>query len=322
MSKRVIVDCDTGIDDAIALLLCFRHLDVVGITTVAGNVALANTQRNTRYVTELAGRQDIPVYAGCDRPLLVPLETAAAVHGAGGLGDIEIPQPAKQLEELHAVDYLIRTYADSANRDITLVTIGPLTNVALALLREPRLAEWIPEIMCMGGSLTYGNHTPAAEFNVYADPEAAKIVFEAGIPLRMVGLNLTRQNAMTMQDVETLRDIGNAPAAFAARLLDYVVRQDGRGCLCDACAVMWLIEPSVITKSLPLHVVVETRGEFTRGMTLCDYRHLIGSDPARDIEHAPQYTAHGAPPNVTVALEMDLAAFNKVLFDTMNSYTQ
>ena len=135
MPKRVIVDCDTGIDDAIALLLCFRHLDVVGITTVAGNVALANTQRNTRYVTELAGRQDIPVYAGCDRPLLVPLETAAAVHGAGGLGDIEIPQPTKQLEELHAVDYLIRTYADSANRDITLVTIGPLTNVAVALLR-------------------------------------------------------------------------------------------------------------------------------------------------------------------------------------------
>ena len=322
MPKRVIIDCDTGIDDAIALLLCFRHLDVVGITTVAGNVALANTQRNTRYVTELAGRQDIPVYAGCDRPLLVPLETAAAVHGAGGLGDIEIPQPTKQLEELHAVDYLIRTYADSVNRDITLVTIGPLTNVAVALLREPRLAEWIPEIVCMGGSLTYGNHTPAAEFNVYADPEAAKVVFEAGIPLRMVGLNLTRQNAMTAQDVETLRDMGNAPAAFAARLLDYVVRQDGRGCLCDACAVMWLIEPSVITKSLPLHVVVETKGEFTRGMTLCDYRHLIGSDPVRDIEHVPQYAAHGAPPNVTVALEMDLAAFNKVLFDTMNSYTQ
>ncbi len=322
MPKRVIIDCDTGIDDAIALLLCFRHLDVVGITTVAGNVALANTQRNTRYVTELAGRQDIPVYAGCDRPLLVPLETAAAVHGAGGLGDIEIPQPTKQLEELHAVDYLIRTYADSVNRDITLVTIGPLTNVAVALLREPRLAEWIPEIVCMGGSLTYGNHTPAAEFNVYADPEAAKVVFEAGIPLRMVGLNLTRQNAMTAQDVETLRDMGNAPAAFAARLLDYVVRQDGRGCLCDACAVMWLIEPSVIMKSLPLHVVVETKGEFTRGMTLCDYRHLIGSDAARDIEHVPQYTAHGAPPNVTVALEMDLAAFNKVLFDTMNSYTQ
>ena len=322
MSKRVILDCDTGIDDAIALLLCFRHLDVVGITTVAGNVALANTQRNTRYVTELAGRQDIPVYAGCDRPLLVPLETADAVHGAGGLGDIEIPQPTKQLEELHAVDYLIRTYADSANRDITLVTIGPLTNVALALLREPRLAQWVPEIVCMGGSLTYGNHTPAAEFNIYADPEAAKIVFEAGIPLRMVGLNLTRQNAMTAQDVETLRGMGNAPAAFAARLLDYVVRQDGRGCLCDACAVMWLIEPSIITKSLPLHVVVETKGEFTRGMTLCDYRNLIGSDPARDIEHMPQYTAHGAPPNVTVALEMDLVAFNKVLFDTMNSYTQ
>lgn len=320
--RKVIIDCDTGVDDALALVLCLKNLEVVGITTVGGNVGLANTQRNTRYVTEVTGYPQVPVFAGYDRPMLVPLQDASYVHGAGGLGHIQVPEPEKPLEKQHAVDFLIETFM--TREDVSLITLGPLTNIAHALLKEPRLAGRIPEILTMGGSLTSGNATPAAEFNIFVDPEAAKIVFESGIPIRMVGLNLTRQQEARAPLYEKVKAIDNPVARFVSQLF-----VDGEGKVrnsnfCDACAVMWLVASDVITKSAPLHVVIETKGEFTRGMTLCDARPYQGTDPLRDVEHTWQREPlpKGLEPNVEVALELDQAAFDRALLDTLNRYSK
>lgn len=321
--RKVIIDCDTGVDDALALVLCLKNLEVVGITTVGGNVGLASTQRNTRYVTEVTGYTHVPVFAGCDRPMLEPLRDASYVHGAGGLGPIEVPEPKKPLESRHGVDYLIETYM--AHDDITLITLGPLTNVAHALLREPRLAGRIPEILCMGGSATFGNATPAAEFNIYTDPEAAKIVFESGIPIRMVGLNLTREQRVTPALMAAAEAIDNDVARMVARLCGHVLdRSGGTGSFCDACAVMWLVEPAVITKSLKFHVTVETRGEFTRGMTVCDTRPYAGAAPGVDIDRQWQSepSLPGKAPNVEVAMDLDQEKFNEVLLDTLRRYSE
>ncbi|MCI8474412.1 MAG: nucleoside hydrolase [Oscillospiraceae bacterium] len=320
--RKVIIDCDTGVDDALALLLCLKNLDVVGITTVGGNVRLENTQRNTRYVTEVAGRIDVPVYAGYARPLLVPLQDASYVHGVNGLGSVQVPEPSKPLEKQHAVDFLIETFM--AREDVSLITLGPLTNIAHALLKEPRLAQRIPEILTMGGSTTWGNATPAAEFNIFVDPEAAKLVFESGIPIRMVGLNLTRQQRASQEVLDQIQAMDSPAARLAAQLF---LRQDGKvgqNNFCDACAVMWWIDPGVITKSAMMHVVVETQGEYTRGMTLCDGRGFQANRREVDMEHEKLYEPlpKGLEPNVEVALELDQARFSQVLLDTMRRYSE
>ena len=319
--RKVIIDCDTGVDDALALLLCLKRLEVVGITTVGGNVGLENTQRNTRYVTEVAGRTDVPVFAGYARPMLVPLRDASYVHGAGGLGDIQVPEPRKPLEKQHAVDFIIETFM--RREDVSLITLGPLTNVAHALLKEPRLARRIPEILIMGGSTTNGNATPAAEFNIFVDPEAARLVFESGIPIRMVGLNLCRQQVATAELRDKVRAIGNPAAQFAALLFGNREGKPGRDNFCDACAVMWMIDPDVITRSARMHVAVETKGEFTRGMTLCDTRGFRSDRPQADIEHQHLYEPlpKGEEPNVEVALELDAARFDQVLLETLALYS-
>lgn len=319
--RKVVIDCDTGVDDAMALLLCFQHLDVVGITTVGGNVGLENVQRNTRYVAELAGRTDVPVFAGYAQPMLVPLQDASYVHGAGGLGSVQVPEPRKPLEKQHAVDFLIETFMREDN--VTLITLGPLTNVAHALLREPRLKGRIPQILTMGGSTTYGNATPAAEFNIFVDPEAAKLVFESGIPIKMVGLNLCRQQVTTPETTEQVRAIGNPVSDLVARLCLDRNGQPGRNNFCDACAVMWLCAPEVITKSARMHVAVETRGEFTRGMTLCDTRPFRTEAPLADLAHEKTCDPlpAGERPNVEVALELDQEAFTRVLLTTLKMYS-
>jgi len=256
--RKVIIDCDPGIDDMFALILCIRHLDVRGIVAVGGNTGLEYTQRNARFATELTGRPDIPVYAGYDMPMLNQLVRAIEVHGSGGIGDIEIREPEKKLEKEHGADFLIRTFME--NDDISLITLGPLTNVAQAILKEPELKKRIPEILCMGGSATSGNATPAAEFNILVDPEAAKIVFESGIPIKMAGLNLTRQNHMDMADVEQLRAIGGTVGDFAADILEFSVKNSDFTSICDACAVAWWVDDRVITKSIRTQVDVETKG--------------------------------------------------------------
>ncbi len=316
--RKVVIDCDPGIDDCFALMMCIKHLDVQGIVAVGGNTGLKYTERNARYMTELTGRPDIPVYAGYDMPMINKPVRATEVHGSGGLGTVSIEEPKKQLEKQHGVDYLVDTFMN--HDDITLITLGPLTNVAQALLKEPELKKRIPEILCMGGSALAGNATSAAEFNIYVDPEAAKIVFESGIPIRMVGLNVTRQNGMTPEDVELLKNIHNPVADFAAQIMAFTAGHYGRTSLCDACAVSWLVDPAIITKSAKVHVDVETKGEFTRGMTVCDWREYMGKNPKEDIVHEKQFSQWNPVPNVEVALEFDEKRFRQVLFDTLASY--
>lgn len=318
--RRVIIDCDPGIDDCFALMLCIKHLQVQAITAVGGNTGLVYTERNARYMTELCGRADIPVFAGYDLPILNRPVRATEVHGSGGLGAIQIPEPKKQLEAMHGVDYLVQAFMEQEG--LSLITLGPLTNVAQAILKEPRLKQRIPEILCMGGSAFSGNATAAAEFNIYADPEAAKIVFESRIPIKMVGLNLCRQNRMEPADVAALEEIGGPVGRFAAQLLSFSAGKAGRASLCDACAVSWWIDPEIITKSLSVHVDVELHGEFTRGMTVCDWRNYMGKVPGEEIARRQQSSRSKAVPNVQIAMEFDEKRFRKLLFDTMRSYAE
>lgn len=316
--KKVVIDCDPGIDDSFALLLAMKHLNILGITAVGGNTGLVYTARNARFLAELAGRSDIPIYAGYDIPLLAKTKRAEEVHGSGGLGNVKIGEIKKTLEDEHAVDYLIRIFTEQ--KEVTLVTLGPLTNVAHALLKEPDLKNRISEIVCMGGSVTCGNYNAYAEFNIYADPEAAKIVFESGIPIKMVGLNLCRQNSMTEQDVQQMREIHNPVAKFAAEILEFSVSGNRQAELCDACTVAWLIDPEIIPCSLPMHVDIETRGDFTRGMTVCDFRNYISTDPKEDIGRKQVFAVSDKPANVTAAMEFERERFLNLLFETFKSY--
>lgn len=315
--NKIVIDCDPGIDDAFAILLALKHLDVVGITAVGGNTCLDNTSRNARYLVELAGRSDIPVCAGYDKPMFSELKRAEEVHGSRGMGNVVIAEPQKQLEKQHAVDFLIDIFMNHS--DVALLTIGPLTNVAQALLKEPELKKHIPEIICMGGSVTAGNQTPAAEFNIYVDPEAAKIVFEAGIPIKMAGLNLCRQSCMNQEDVEMLRRHRNKAADFAAEILEYSINR-GNTQLCDALAAAWMIDPRIVTFALPMQVSVETKGEFTRGMTVCDYREYMGVRPAVDLDRKSRESVPAAGKNVLAAKELEQELFKKLLRETFADY--
>ena len=317
-NKKVWIDCDPGIDDSFALLLAMKHLEVAGITTVGGNTGLEHTFRNARYVAELAGYGEIPVYAGYDLPMFGKPERAEYVHGSSGLGKIIVPELKSPQQTMYAVDALIEAFRSRTG--MRLVALGPLTNVAQALLKEPELKQWIPELVIMGGSVTHGNYNACAEFNIAVDPEAAKIVFESGIPIRMAGLNLCRQNSMTDNEVEQLKALPGAVAEFAADLLAYSVGQDRQAQLCDACTVAWLIDPAVITCALPMHVDVETKGEFTRGMTVCDYREYIGTVPREDIGREISYPVETGRENALVAMEFDQERFKELLFQTIKSY--
>ena len=196
MSARpLIIDCDPGQDDAVALLLALAspdEFDLIGITAVAGNVPLALTESNARRIRDLAGRPEVPVYAGCSRPLVREPETAEYIHGPTGIDGADLPEPSRPAEAAHAVDYLVDTLA-AATEPVTLATLGPLTNVALAIVKDPAILANVREIVTMGGAIGLGNVTPAAEFNIHADPHAAHVVFEAGVPLTMIGLDVTHQ---------------------------------------------------------------------------------------------------------------------------------
>ncbi len=316
--RRVVIDCDPGVDDAVALIMAMKHLEVLGICAVGGNTGLSNTLRNALFITELAERSDIPVYAGYDYPMFSKPERAEYVHGKGGLGNIEVGELTKKSENAHAVDFIIDTFMN--NKDVCLITLGPLTNVAQAILKEPRLSERIPEILCMGGSVTAGNYSAAAEFNIYADPEAAKIVFESGIKIKLVGLNLCRQNSVTESDVEEIRKVGNKVADFVADTLKFSLGIGIQVEVCDACAVSWYVNDKIITKSLPMHVDVETKGEFTRGMTVCDYRNYICTEPTVDIGRTKLLDYKNEKENCEVAMEFDRELFMRTLIETLRMY--
>ncbi|WP_349740637.1 nucleoside hydrolase [Roseateles cavernae] len=282
--KKIIIDTDPGQDDAVAILLALAspELEVLGLTTVAGNVPLALTSRNALMICELAGRRDIPVYAGADRPLLKPLVTAEFVHGKTGLDGPTLPEPMLALAEGHAVDFLIDTLMREPVGSVTLCPLGPLTNIALALAREPRIAARIERIVLMGGGgFEGGNITPAAEFNIYVDPHAADLVFRAGVPITMAPLDVTHQALTTRARVAAIRALGTPLGEAVALWLEFFERFDEQkygqegGPLHDPCVIAWLLRPELFT-GRDCHVAIETASPLTQGMTVIDWWGVTG----------------------------------------------
>ena len=318
--RKIILDCDPGHDDALAILLAAKHLDVLGITTVGGNQDLDKVTTNALKVVEFADLTHLPVAKGMGHPLIQPPRHAAQVHGETGMDGPDLPSPTTLLHPKHAVDFIVDTVMSTDQ--VTLVPTGPLTNVATALRREPRIAKRITEISLMGGSLTFGNATPAAEFNIYVDPEAAHIVFTSGIPIKMCGLNLTRQANATDVEIERIRALGNRTGKIVAELLEFYKGTLKRvfgltgGSLHDPCAVAALIDPTLI-EFQAMHVAIELRGEHTYGMTVCDYRHLQGT--GKDIV-AGGAIRLGELPNAEVGLRIDPKHFFDLLIDTLAQY--
>ncbi|HXX15264.1 MAG TPA: nucleoside hydrolase [Candidatus Eremiobacteraceae bacterium] len=283
--RRIILDCDTGVDDAIAILLALRspELKIEAITAVSGNVPLALTLPNTLRMVEIAGRGDVPVAGGAAIPLVRQLVTASYVHGENGLGGAEFPEPKlKPVDEPAA--QLIRRIVHSRPGEVTIVGVGPLTNVALALKSDPELGSQIQEIVVMGGSLTGGNITPSAEFNFYVDPEAARVMFDSGVPLTMVGLNVTQKVLLGEQQLGVLEAAQNPVSQAAGKILRSTIEhiREGRGitaktmAMHDPLTVAHLIDPSILTLK-DYYVQIETSGEFSAGESVA-YEH----PPARE----------------------------------------
>ncbi len=275
----LIVDCDPGVDDAIALLLTFsQRLPLLGITTVAGNVPLPLTFSNARKICALAGQPQTPVFAGCPRPLIKPLATAEDIHGATGLQGADLPEllPSQAaIQSQHGVNFLIEQLLN-APEPVTIAALGPLTNLAVALIKCPPIAARIDQIVIMGGSMTQGNITPAAEFNMYVDPHAAQVVISAQIPTVLITLDATHQVLTTPERLAAIRAIGNPVSTAAAGMLSFygqndVARYGLPGCpLHDPCVIAYLLQPQLFT-TRRVHVTVETTGEHSLGRTVVDW---------------------------------------------------
>ena len=304
MPRKIIVDCDPGQDDAVAILLAHGspEIELAAITTVAGNQTLDKTTLNARRVATLGGIRGVPIAAGCPAPLLRELVTAGEIHGETGLDGAVWPEPDVPLAPDHAVDLIVDMVMASPG-EITLVPVGPLTNIALAVRREPRIAERVREVVLMGGSVTRGNVTPAAEFNIFVDPEAAAIVFGAGWPLTMIGLDLTHQAEAVPAVMERFRGLGTAPATTVADALAFYearYRAEGRNRsvpVHDPCAVARVMSPELV-RCVDARVEVETRGRWTAGMTVADFK------PER-------------PFNAKVAMKLDVDGFWDLVIDAM-----
>ena len=278
--RKIIIDTDPGQDDAVAILLALaspEDIDVVGITCVAGNVPLELTSKNGRIVCELAGKTDVPVYAGCDRPLGRELVTAEHVHGKTGLDGPDLPDPQMPLAEGHAVDFIIDTVMAEAPGTVTLCPLGPLTNIATALQREPKLAKRIQQIVLMGGGyFEGGNITPAAEFNIYVDPQAADIVFRSGVPLVVMPLDVTHKALVTKARNDAFRALGTPVGVAVAAMTDFFERFDKEkygslgAPLHDPCVTAYLIDPELFT-GRHINVEIETGSDLTLGMTVADW---------------------------------------------------
>lgn len=271
---KLLIDCDPGHDDAVALLFGARHFDLVGVTTTHGNNSLVNTTRNALAILELGGI-DVPLAAGFAKPL-VGEPVYAPVHGKSGLDGHDLPEPSRQPLDVHAVDFII----ESARRhqgELILAVIGPQTNVAVALSREPRLKTWLREITVMGGSAAGGNVTAAAEFNIFCDPEAAAVVFGSGVPIRMVGLDVTRRTGFDEADIARLRGSGRRVAGVIADLVSfYLARQRevfarAVASMHDVCALVPYVDEALLETDGAI-VQVECAGVHTRGATVCDVR--------------------------------------------------
>ncbi len=304
--RKIIIDTDPGQDDAVAILLALGspELEVLGITCVAGNVPLALTQRNARIICELAGRTDIPVFAGAVRPMVRSLVTAEQVHGKTGLNGPALWEPTMPLRKEHAVDFIVKTLRTNRDGAVTLCVLGPLTNIALALIKAPDIAEHIHEIVLMGGGcFEGGNVTPAAEFNIYVDPHAAKVVFQSGIPLVVMPLDLTHKALTTRVRVDRFKALGNKAGIFTAEMLDFFERFDmekygSEGApLHDPNVVAYLLKPEMY-KGSAVNIEIETESALTMGMTVVDW-----------------WRVSGRQANATFMREVDDDAFYELLFE-------
>ncbi len=285
--RKIIIDTDPGQDDAVAILLALaspEDLDVLALTTVAGNVPLALTTRNACQIVELSGKS-VPVHAGCDAPLRRKLVTAEHVHGKTGLDGIPLPDPTHPVDAQHAVEFLIDTLRREAPGSVTLCPLGPLTNIATAILRAPDIIPRVAEIVLMGGGcFEGGNITPAAEFNIYVDPEAADIVFRSGIPLVVMPLDVTHK-ALTSRDwIEAMRGVGSRVGQAVAAWTDFFERfdtakygSDGAP-LHDPCVIAYLLQPTLF-HGRHVNVEIETQSALTLGMTVVDWWHVTGRTP-------------------------------------------
>jgi inosine-uridine nucleoside N-ribohydrolase len=302
VTTPVAIDCDPGIDDALALLLALAspELDVRGVTTVAGNQTLERTTENALRVLGLAGRSDVPVAAGASRPLVQELVTAGDAHGEGGLGGARLPPASTRPRPQPAVD-LLAELARASDRRLTLVALGPLTNVALLLARHPDAARRLGRIVLMGGAVAEGNMTASAEYNIWTDPEAAARVFESGLDVTMVGLDVTNRAVLGREHSARLRAAGRVGAA-AADMLDFYLRfygaayDHGGSPIHDAVAVAYLVRPELLD-TVERHVAVELAHGLCRGRTVVDMRRRRSLPP----------------PNARVAVDVDAHAFADLL---------
>jgi purine nucleosidase len=285
-ARKIIIDTDPGQDDAIAILLALSspELDVIGITAVAGNVPLVLTEKNARKICELAGKHDVPVFAGAVRPLVRPLVTAENVHGKSGLDGPELPEPTMQLQAQHGVDFIIEALMREPKGSVTLCPLGPLTNIALAMIREPAIVPRIREIVLMGGGyFEQGNITPSAEFNIYVDPHAADVVFRSGVPITMMPLDVTHKALTTRKRIDAFRSVGTKVCTAAAELLDFFDRYDEEkygtdgGPLHDPCVIAYLIRPELFS-GRHCHVAIEISSELTMGSTVVDWWGVTGGE--------------------------------------------
>jgi len=292
MKRRIIIDTDPGQDDAVAILLALAspaEIDVLGIVAVAGNVALAHTERNARRIVELAGRPEVLVFAGCARPMARKLVTAEHVHGRTGLDGVDLPEPQVPLQAKHGVDFIVETLRAGEPGSITLCTLGPLTDVAMALVMAPDIAQHIREIVMMGGAyFEVGNITPTAEFNIFVDPEAADVVMKSGVPIVMAPLDLTHRILSTRARLDAIARLGNKSGAAVAGLLSFSERFDlakygSLGApLHDPTVIAYLLKPELFTGKT-INVSIETASPLTLGMTVADWWQI--TDRPRNVHY-------------------------------------
>ena len=307
MPHKIILDCDPGHDDAVALLLAHGspEIDLLAVTTVVGNQTLEKVTRNALAIARVANITGVPFAAGCDRPLVRTIENAPDIHGESGMDGPELPEPTVELDRRHAVDLIIDTVMAHEPGTVTLVPTGGLTNIAMAVRKEPRLAERVKEVVLMGGGYHVGNWSAVAEFNIKIDPEAAHIVFNEKWPLTMVGLDLTHQALATDEVAQRIAAVGTKPAKFVGELLEFFgeTYKDAQGFdfppVHDPCAVAYVIDPSVMTtQRVPLDV--ELTGTLTLGMTVADFRAPAPADC-----------------NTSVAMELDQEKFWGLVVDAL-----
>lgn len=313
MGRPIIIDCDPGQDDAIALLLAMSSpddLDLLGITTVAGNVPLSLTEKNARQMCDIAGRTDVPVFAGCATPMQRKLVTAEHVHGGTGIDGIDVFDPVHPLQDKHAVDFIIEALSKAADASITLVPMGPLTNLGEAIRKAPSIVSKIQEIVLMGGALREGgNITPSAEFNIFVDPHAAEIVFQCGRPIVAMSLDVTHQVITTPERKQQIRDVGNNAALATAGMLDFYNQHDADkygmpgAPLHDPCTIAYLLQPEIFQGKV-CNVMVETESELTMGCTVVDF-----------------WNISGRPVNATWMYSANANAFYELLIERMARYS-